>query len=161
MLTPDPKTREITKEEKVSASSETKSLQQLPAAIWKDIKSLIIVRNHQKPVKPLLAPGQHFFLSQNLALLFEQARLALLNKNNAIYQERLQAITKWINQYFDLEHNITRNMLANIQELQKFDINPSLPDISSTFAAVKKYRTQGNTPEISTKKQKKNNEIFI
>lgn len=154
LLTPDPKTHEITKEEKASATSETTSLQQLPAAIWKDIKSLIIVRNHQKPVKPLLAPGQHFFLKQNLALLFEQARLALLNRSNAIYHERLLAITKWINQYFDLEHNITRNMLASIQELQKFDINPDLPDISSTFAAIKKYRTQGNLPKIPAKKAK-------
>ena len=152
LLTPDPKTQEIIKEEKASAPSETKSLQELPAAIWEDIKGLIIVRNHQKPVKPLLAPGQHFFLTQNLALLFEQARLALLNRNNAIYQERLQAITKWINQYFDLEHNITRNMLASIQELQKFDINPDLPDISSTFATIKKYRIQGSKPDVSAKK---------
>ena len=149
LLTPDPKTHKITTEEKTPVSSEVKSWQQLPSAIWQDIKDLIIVRNHQKPVQPLLAPEQHFFLLQNLSLLFEQTRLALLNGNNAIYQERLQAITKWINQYFDIEHNVTRNMLANIQDLQKFDINPSLPDISSTFSAVKKYRTQVTQPKKS------------
>lgn len=154
LLTPDPKTHELTQTEKAPASSEIDSLQQLPAAIWKDIKSLIIVRNHQKPVQPLLAPEQHFFLVQNLALLFEQARLALLNGNNEIYHERLQATKKWINQYFDTEHNITRNMLASIDELQKFDINPTLPDISSTFSAVKKYRTQGKTPKITDTKAK-------
>ena len=154
LLTPDPKTHKLTKVEKAPASPEVKSLQELPAAIWKDIKSLIIVRNHQKPVQPLLAPGQHFFLLQNLALLFEQARLALLNGKNEIYQGRLQATKKWINQYFDTEHNITRNMLVSIEELQKFDINPTLPDISSTFSAVKKYRTQGKTPKIPTTKAK-------
>ena len=154
LLTPDPKTRQLSLADKAHASSEIDSLQQLPAAIWKDIKSLIIVRNHQKPIQPLLAPGQHFFLEQNLALLFEQARLALLNGNNEIYQERLQATKKWINQYFDTEHNITRNMLASIDELLKYDINPALPDISSTFTAVKKYRTQGKTPESSATKAK-------
>lgn len=154
LLTPDPKTHKLSKAEKTSTPSDSKSLQQLPAAIWEDIKSLIIVRNHQKPVKPLLAPEQHFFLKQNLELLFEQTRLALLNGNNAIYQERLQATTSWINQYFDLEHNITRNMLASIESLQKFDINPTLPDISSTFSAVKKYRTQGQTPNKKEKKEK-------
>lgn len=152
--TPDPKTRQLTQAEKAPASSEIDSLQQLPAAIWKDIKSLIIVRNHQKPIQPLLAPEQYFFLEQNLALLFEQARLALLNGNNEIYQERLQATKKWINQYFDTEHNITRNMLASIGELLKYDINPALPDISSAFSAVKKYRTQGKTPETPTTKVK-------
>ncbi len=156
LLTPDPKTHKLTQVEKAPSSPEVSSLQELPAAIWKDIKSLIIVRNHQKPIQPLLAPGQHFFLVQNLALLFEQARLALLNGNNEIYQERLRATKKWIDQYFDTEHNITRNMLSSIDALQKFDINPTLPDISSTFSAVKKYRTQGKKPKIpATKAEEK------
>ena len=45
-------------------------------------------------------------------------------------------------------------MLTSIESLQKFDINPTLPDISATFSSVKKYRTQGKTPETSTAKAK-------
>ena len=146
LRTPDPKTHKLNQEEKTPASSDIKSINELPAAVWRDIKSLIIIRNHQKPLQPLLAPNQHFFLIQNLALLIEQSRLALLNGHNEIYQERLTTTEKWISQYFDTEHNVTRNMLASIDELQKFDINPTLPDISSTFSAIKKYRTQGPTP---------------
>ncbi|MCW8986510.1 MAG: uroporphyrinogen-III C-methyltransferase, partial [Gammaproteobacteria bacterium] len=147
LRTPDPKTHKINQSEKTSASSEVKSLKELPAAIWNDIKSLIVIRNHEKPLQPLLAPNQHFFLVQNIALLLEQSRLALLNGHNEIYQERLVTAEKWIKQYFDTEHNVTRNMLASIAELQKFDIDPALPDISSTFSAIKKYRTQGQQPE--------------
>mgnify|MGYP001083277984 CR=1 FL=1 len=143
LRTPDPKTHKLNKEKKTPSSSEVKGLNELPAAIWKDIKSLIVIRNHQKPLEPLLAPNQHFFLIQNLALLLEQSRLALLNGHNEIYQERLSTTEKWINQYFDTEHNVTRNMLASIHELQKFDIDPTLPDISSTYSAINKYRTQG------------------
>lgn len=144
--TPDPKTHKLNQTEKTQASSEVKGIKDLPAAIWKDLRSLIVIRNHEKPLEPLLAPNQHFFLVQNLALLLEQARLALLNGHNEIYQERLATTKKWINQYFDTEHNVTRNMLASIEELQKFDIDPTLPDISSTFSAIKKYRTQGQLP---------------
>ena len=147
LRTPDPKTHKINKEVKENSSSNVESIQQLPAAIWRDIKSLIVIRNHEKPLKPLLAPNQHFFLVQNLALLLEQSRLALLNGHNEIYQERLETTEKWISQYFDTEHNVTRNMLANIDELKKFNINPILPDISSTYSAVKKYRTKGIVPE--------------
>lgn len=143
LSTPDPKTHKIIQTEKTTASTDVKSVKDLPAAIWKDIKSLIVIRNHEKPLQPLLAPNQHFFLVQNLALLLEQSRLALLNGHNEIYQERLATTEKWIKQYFDTEHNVTRNMLASIDELQKFDIDPTLPDISSTFIAIKKYRTQG------------------
>jgi len=150
LSTPDPKTHKITQAEKAPASTAVKSIKDLPAAIWRDIKSLIVIRNHEKPLQPLLAPNQHFFLVQNLALLLEQSRLALLNGHNEIYQERLATTEKWIKQYFDTEHNVTRNMLASIDELQKFDIDPTLPDISSTFSAIKKYRTQGQQPEPTT-----------
>lgn len=152
LSTPDPKTHKITQTEKAAASTEVKGISELPAAIWKDIKSLIVIRNHEKPLQPLLAPNQHFFLIQNLALLLEQSRLALLNGHNEIYQERLLTTEKWINLYFDTEHNVTRNMLASIDELQKFDIDPTLPDISSTFSAIKKYRTQGQLPETPAEK---------
>lgn len=154
LLTPDPKTHKINQSEKTQASSEVKSVKDLPAAVWKDIKSLIVIRNHEKPLQPLLAPNQYFFLIQNLALLIEQSRLALLNGHNEIYQERLATTKKWINQYFDTEHNVTRNMLASIDELQKFDIDPTLPDISATFSAIKKYRTQGVIPDKKIEKVK-------
>lgn len=152
LRTPDPKTHKITTENKPQATPEIKSIKELPAAIWHDIKSLIVIRNHDKPVEPLLSPEQHFFLVQNLALLVEESRLALLNGQNKIYQDRLQATAKWITQFFDAEHNVTRNMLASIEELRKFDIDPALPDISSTFSAIKKYRLQGQQPEEATEK---------
>jgi len=152
LRTPDPKTHKLNQAEITPASSDVKGIKDLPAAIWKDIKSLIVIRNHEKPLQPLLAPNQHFFLIQNLALLLEQSRLALLHGHNEIYQERLATAEKWINQYFDTEHNVTRNMLASINELQKFDIDPALPDISSTFSAIKKYRTQGPLPEPAAAK---------
>lgn len=152
LRTPDPKTHKINQAENTPASSKIKTISELPAAIWGDIKSLIVIRNHEKPLEPLLAPNQHFFLVQNIALLLEQSRLALLNGHNEIYQERLAKTEEWINLYFDTEHNVTRNMLTSIDELQKFDIDPTLPDISSTFSAIKKYRTQGQLPEAPAEK---------
>ena len=50
--TPDPKTHKLNTTEKTQASSEVKSIKDLPAAIWKDIKSLVVIRNHQKPLEP-------------------------------------------------------------------------------------------------------------
>ena len=155
LRTPDPKTHKQNQAKNSAASSSVNNLKELPAAIWKDIKNLIVIRNHQKPLEPLLAPEQHYFLLQNLALMIEQARLALLNGHNTIFQERLKTTENWINLYFDTDHNVTRNMLANLGELQKFDIDPPLPDISSTFSAVKKYRTQGqknSTPDAKVNK---------
>lgn len=138
LQTPDPKTHKSNKKEKNQTSTEVKGLKDLPAAIWQDLKNLVIIRNHQKPIEPLLSSSQHFFLTQNLALLLEQSRLALLNRQNEIYHERLETTSKWITQYFDIEHNITKNTLNSINEIQKINISPSLPDISSTFSLIKK-----------------------
>ncbi len=146
LRTPDPKTRKLTQQEKKQRKHDINNIAELPAMIWRDIKNLIIIRQHDKPLQPLMAPEQHFFLTQNLALMVEQARLALLNGQSEIYQERLDTIKKWINEYFDTEHNITRNMLSNIDELKKIDIDPPLPDISSTYAAIKQYRLRGQQP---------------
>ena len=154
LLTPDPKTHEIIKEEQPTASTEVNTINELPAAIWKDIKSLIVIRNHQQPVKPLLAPEQYFFLTQNLTLLLEQVRLALLTSQNEIYQERLQVTKEWISQYFDIEHNVSRNVLASIEALQKIDINPTLPDISTAYFAIKKHRLKGKASQEVKAKQK-------
>ena len=151
LSTPSPVTHEINQTEKIATPNDAKNLESLPATIWEDIKSLIIIRNHEKPLKPLLAPEQHFFLVQNLRLLLEQSRLALLNGNNIIYQERLETLKKWIQEHFDTQHNVTRNILASLDELQKFDIDPTLPDISSTYSLIEKYRTQGVKPNLPEK----------
>jgi len=150
LSTPDPKTHKITTESKSQSNREVKSLNELPSAIWNDIKSLIVIRNHNKPIEPLLAPEQHFYLVQNLVLLLEQTRLALLNGHNEIYQERLKTTIKWITQFFDTEHNITRNMLTSLEELLKFDIDPALPDISTTYSVINKYRLHGLQPAAPT-----------
>ena len=94
LRTPDPKTHKLNDTGKTTATHQVKNIKELPAAIWQDIKSLIVIRHHEKPVEPLLSPEQHFFLVQNLALLLEQARLALLNGQNEIYQDRLNATAK-------------------------------------------------------------------
>lgn len=145
--TPVPKTKQSAKGVKSAESLAVKGLKDLPAAIWKDIKGLVVIRNHQKPIQPLLSSSQHFYLTQNLALLLEQSRLALLNGQDAIYQERLNTTKKWVSQYFDTEHNVTRNMLSSIDELQKNNIAPNLPDISATFSIIKKYRLHGKQPK--------------
>lgn len=153
LRTPDPKTHKINQADKANSSEKVDSIKDLPAAIWKDIKNLVIIRNHQKPLEPLLAPKQHFFLVQNLALLLEQSRFALLNGHNAIYHERLKTTEDWVKQYFDVDHNVTINMLTSLAELQQININPTLPDISSTFSVIKKYREKRELPVETVKKE--------
>lgn len=152
LRTPDPQSRKQQLNEQ-KHERQISNLSDLPGVIWEDIRSLIVIRQHDKAVEPLLAPEQHFFLVQNLALQLEQARLACLKSQAGIYQERLQKAEEWIKLFFDPEHNTTINMLNSLQELQARNIDPGIPDISSTYNLLQDYRLRGNR-QVPAKEQK-------
>jgi len=115
---------------------------QLPEAIWSDIKKLLVIRERHGKVIPLLSPEQHFFLIQNLKLKLEQARLALLNAEQDIYQERLQTAADWIRDFFKQDDPTTQAMLAQLEQLAAENIKPALPDISASYRALQDFREQ-------------------
>lgn len=119
-----------------------KDWKQLPEAIWSDIKKLLVIRERRGKVIPLLSPEQHFFLIQNLKLKLEQARLALLNAEQDVYQERLQTAADWIRDFFKQDDPATQAMLAQLKQLAAENIKPTLPDISASYRALQDFREQ-------------------
>ncbi|MDZ7803511.1 uroporphyrinogen-III C-methyltransferase [Thiohalophilus sp.] len=140
LATPDPRTRQ--QQETASQSDKVETWRELPEALWQDLKSLVVIRQHDEPIQPLLAPEQRFFLTQNLQLQLEQARLALLNGQTRVYQERLQQARQWVETYFDTEQAPTRQTLEQLAELAGREIHPELPDISDTHQALERFRQQ-------------------
>lgn len=140
--TPEPQTKLHELQKKTLATRQVKSWSALPAAIWHDLKSLIIIRNHAKPVEPLLPPNQRFFLMENLRLQIEQARLAMLGGHAAVYKERLGTAIHWIEKYFDPTAAATQAALATLKQLRSKDIAPPLPDISKPYQLLQAYRRQ-------------------
>jgi len=139
LLTPEPT---AAKQQISPTQPSIENWRELPAAMWEDMKKLVIIRDHQGPIKPLLSPEQHFFLSQNLKLQLEQARLALLNGEQAIYYERLDTVQTWLNNWFDLENNRTAHMLDQIKKLKAINIQPALPELTRTYQAFQAYQAR-------------------
>ena len=138
--TPDPQSRMQEQKTGLDQTRKVKSWSALPAAIWHDLKGLIIIRDHTQPVEPLLAPDQRFFLTENLRLQIEQARLAMLTGHVEVYQERLATAIHWIEKYFDKESSRTRATLQTLKQLQASAIAPPLPDISKPYRLLEQYR---------------------
>lgn len=139
LATPDPKSREQQVQRELEETQKVESWRELPAAVWRDLKNLVVIRDHEKPVKPLLSPEQRFFLMENLRLQIEQARLALLSGQQTIYKERLDTAIQWIGLYFDKESSVTKSTLQSLQQLSTVVIAPELPDISNTYVALQRY----------------------
>jgi len=110
--------------------------------VWEELKGLVVVRHPEHPAEPLLPPSQRFFLTQNLRLQLEQARLALLQGDAADYRQRIATAQGWIRTYFDQEAAATRGALDTLAHLAKQDVHPKLPDISGSLRSLKQYRAK-------------------
>jgi uroporphyrin-3 C-methyltransferase len=146
LLTPEPEQAATPAPGKTAP--QVHSWRELPKVIWEDLKSLVIIREHGGPIKPLLAPEQHFFLIQNLRLQLEQARLALLNGEDGIYHERLATARRWIETWFDPDSDRTRRFLNQLAELDKINIQPTLPTLDRSYQAFQAWRARQTAPGL-------------
>ena len=96
---PDPKTIKDRDKSKTSISQVDEAEGYL-SKIWRDLMSLVRIRNHSQVKSPLLPPEQRYFLVQNLQLQLQQARYAALHGDAVLYIEQLNACRQWLNEYF-------------------------------------------------------------
>jgi uroporphyrin-3 C-methyltransferase len=95
------------------------------------LKALVIIRHHQQPIEPLLGSEQYMYLQQNLQLQLQQAQWAVLHAQKTIYQNSLQQAINWVQNYYASASPQTTAFIQNIQQLQKIDIQPALPDMTA------------------------------
>ncbi|AKH21055.1 uroporphyrinogen-III C-methyltransferase [Sedimenticola thiotaurini] len=103
---------------------------------WEGFKSIMVIRHRDKPVSAMLPPEQQFFVYQNLQLQLEAARLALLKGDTQLYGSSLAQAASWVGEFFDPDATATQAVQQEISALQAVDINPQLPDISRSLAAL-------------------------
>ena len=142
---PDPDAIRERIKERTPEKRQLDGWQEFLKAIWRDLKNLVVIRNHESPIQPMLTADQQFFLVQNLQLRIEQARLALLQGETGVYQERLQEMEKWIPEYFDVGHELTKSTLDTLAKLRKQDITPELPNLTRSYELLEKYLAAGST----------------
>ena len=110
--------------------------------MWHEIKGLVVVRHPKQATQPLLPPSERFFLTENLRLQLEQARLALMRGDAADYRQRIETAQRWIRAHFDVEAPATRGALDTLARLAKQDVHPKLPDISAPLRTLAQYRAK-------------------
>ncbi|NOZ54698.1 MAG: hypothetical protein GXP08_16445 [Gammaproteobacteria bacterium] len=103
------------------------------------VSGLFQIQRTEQAIEPLLLPDEKHYLSQNLGLKLEQARIALLHANTAIFQRNLRDIQQWVQRYFDQESASVTNLLQTVQQLQSIDLAPTLPDISASLRELRSW----------------------
>ncbi len=107
---------------------------------WEGFKSLMVIRKNDRPLTAMLGPEQRFFLYQNLRLQLEAARLALLRRDQSLYDSSLERATAWVAEFFDQKQAVTKTMQAEIGDLKGLQVQPALPDITRSLRMLLEQR---------------------
>ena len=112
---------------------------------------LFTIQRTDEPIEPLLPPQEKHYLKQNLNLKVEQARIALLNQEADLFQNNLLAIEQWTQKYFDNQDPSVNSLLQTVAELKKIQLQPALPDISTSLRELRSWMAQQKQASIGEK----------
>lgn len=106
--------------------------------LWRDILSLVRVRNDLTSQRPLLPPEQQYFLRENLRLMLYGAQQALLQGSIPTYQQNLKSAQRLLKDYFDADSQVVVSTQGEIGKLQEMKIVSDLPDITRSLATLRR-----------------------
>lgn len=107
---------------------------------WDQFRQLVRIRDIDNPEPVLLNPQQNFFLRENLKLRLLNARLSLLQRNEALFREDIKAANAWLTRYFDGRSRATVNAQATLTQLSASAVSIELPTLADSLNAVRNFR---------------------
>lgn len=99
--------------------------------------SYIVIRRRDEPYQALLDPQWEGLVRQNLRMLLEQSRSALLNGNQKLYQQSLANTRRWLGEFFSFNEAAVTALDSELESLEGLQISPELPDITASLAAAR------------------------
>ncbi|MEI7431514.1 MAG: uroporphyrinogen-III C-methyltransferase, partial [Betaproteobacteria bacterium] len=114
--------------------------QHLAIDFWRDMRSLVRIQRFDREEPALLAPGQAFFMRENLKLRLLNARLALLSRDQWIFRNELKQARSWVGRYFDEREKPVQTALLTLKQLSSAEINIELPNLNESLSAIKNFK---------------------
>jgi len=84
-------------------------------------------------------PSHSYFLRENLKLRLLAAHNALLARDAGNFQAYLETSSEWINKHFNNESELGISMLETLNQLHSNEIAPNVPNILTSYDAVRKF----------------------
>jgi uroporphyrin-3 C-methyltransferase len=117
---------------------------------WAKFLSLFEFRRQGTSVRPPLGPDQAAYLRLNLGLMVQTAELALMRNDADVYQQSLQSIRSWLDDYLDTGSQDVAGARAEIDQLLAIRLDRSVPDISSSLNALRRVLNPSSTTTPAT-----------
>lgn len=107
---------------------------------WEQFRQLIRIRDIGDADPVLLNPSQAFFVRENLKLKLLNARIALLQRNEALFKSDVDTAIIWLNRYVDVRSKNGAAALATLRSLSSSAISIELPTLADSINAVRNYK---------------------
>lgn len=120
--------------DKHPAPSETSS--SLLNAALKQLDGYVTVRHTAQPIKAILTAEEAQFIRQQLSLKLEMIKLALVQKNQTLYQASLEDALAWLDKNFN-KNAETQQFIAELNQLNATKLNAQMPDISLSLKMLR------------------------
>jgi uncharacterized protein HemX len=128
-----------------SPSGGEHNLKNLGRDLLQGLKETVRLRHHDRPVQNLVLSGQEELLRQNLNLILETARLAVVQEDQTLYRDSLARLAQSVQRYFRTE-DPAAGLLADIQELRQVELRPPLPDLSPLLDSLRARQQLASAP---------------
>jgi uroporphyrin-3 C-methyltransferase len=98
--------------------------------------SIFVWREWEETPEAMLAPGQDDLIKQNLRLMLEQAQLALLMRDNSLFQQAMAKSQDWFQRYAVTESIQGQALAIELNQLRAIDIDPLLPALNQSLSLI-------------------------
>lgn len=85
------------------------------------------VRDHGRPVSPLMEPEQELMLQNNMILLLQTVQFATLRQHESLYHDSLQKLRQRVVEYFDVSTPAVAAFIAELDSLNGLTIKETMP----------------------------------
>jgi uroporphyrin-3 C-methyltransferase len=105
------------------------------AALMK-LAGYVAIRRRDVPMQALMDPQWEGLVRQNLRMLLQQAQVALLSGNQALYGASLEGADQWVAEFFESDEKAARVMAREIGQLSDRIITVDMPDLTRSLGAL-------------------------
>ncbi len=139
-LAVDVRPREETRQ-KTEPPPEASAWQRLALEMWSELRGMVRIQRFDRDEPVLLAPGQVFFLRENLKLRLLNARLALLSRDQWTFRNELKASQVLLERYFDTRNPSVQTAMGGLKQLGAAELNIDLPTLNESLSAIRNFKS--------------------
>ena len=102
---------------------------------------LVRFRRHEgEAIRPLLPPEEAEYLEQHLRLALERAQLAVLRRDQEVFEISLRAARAWLRRFLDPSRTAVAQVMGELDDLEGIDLDLRPPDISRSLGRFRELR---------------------